>query len=505
MTKNLAKSAVLALISGLLATYAVDNAIFLLSWVCLIPLFIAFNHKTHKEFIALALFFSIGVSLVGTSWMITGAASFTDSSLLFGLLIFIVYILVSTLFWGLFFLIISWGQFLDRYSVVVRGLLLASVWVLYEVVKNAIFEGQPWFNYYTGTCLAQNTSAIQPVAFLGTPILTFVMILVNYMFAAFLMERKGKKLLIPLSIIIGYLGIGALMLHYFDNNLKPSGKPFKLAILVENLPPEVKWNDATGDALAGNFIKMSKLAVYSKSDMALWSESSIPWKYKPNDDLVHVILKISGPAGITNLIGINTGYSKKSLYNSIYCFLPDGSLSNRYDKSIALDFIEKPVAGFIIPFFIGEGCDVEEGRNPKPIVTPYGKAGVMICNESFIPEAATNMAKKGAEFFVNPSNDGWFMKFDVVTLHFYNAKLRAVETRKDIAINSNNGISGMIQASGRVTMSRKDKYPFVETVIVSPNKEVSVYTKYPYILAFLCGGILIGFFYFRIKPLKKKK
>ena len=501
MFKKFSISALLALLSGILMVYAVQNAIFWLTWLCLTPLFIAINNKTRKQMIILSIIFGASLHLGGCSWMVTGAASFTKDGIFFGVLVLLAYTFFATLIWMLFFFVISWGKFLDKHSFIVKGLILASLWVLVDAIKFIVFAGQPWMNFFVGLGIAKNIWAIQPAAYFGVHVITFVVVYVNYLFAAFFIELKWNKVILPLSLIVGYLGIGGLMLYMYESNPEPSRKPFKLAILAENIPPEVKWEANTGEALVADLLQMNKIAVSLKSDMTLWSESSIPWKYTPGDDLLEEIHKISAPIGMTNLVGINTGYSKKSMYNSIYCFLPDGSISGRYDKYIGLDFIEVPVAGLIIPFFVG-GSYVEIGHHPRPLDTPFGKAGVMICNESFVSESALNIVNKGAEFLVNPSNDGWFSRFDIVYMHFYNARLRAVETRKDLAINSNNGISGMVQSSGRIKFYRQDTQSFVKQVTITPNKQVTLYSKLPYLFVYFCITLLLVFFYFRFKPSK---
>ena len=98
---------------------------------------------------------------------------------------------------------------------------------------------------------------------------------------------------------------------------------------------------------------------------------------------------------------------------------------------------------------------VNDPEHSKPLTTPYGKAGFLICNEAALPAAAANQVKQGAEFLMNMSNDGWFNDTYIVRVHYYYARLRAVESRKDIAINCNNGFSGLIKASGDIEVQEK--------------------------------------------------
>jgi len=207
---------------------------------------------------------------------------------------------------------------------------------------------------------------------------------------------------------------------------------------------------------------MNREAVNSKAEMALWSESVLPWNYRPDDVLLQEILKISKPMGMINLIGVNSNVpgNVKTIINSVYCLSSDGRVQGRYDKSVLLGFLEKPAFGMVVLFFV-DNFLLLEGNNPRPLKTPFGQAGVIICNESLVSSAASNMAVKGAEFLVNPSNDSWYVKSDVASFHFFNTRLRAVETRKDVVINCNKGISGLVKASGRIASFRKGDHSFV--------------------------------------------
>jgi apolipoprotein N-acyltransferase len=137
----------------------------------------------------------------------------------------------------------------------------------------------------------------------------------------------------------------------------------------------------------------------------------------------------------------------------------------------------------LLPFFSANGYSVLPGRNNLPISTPYGKAGILICNESALPVAAASSVRRGAQFLLNLSNDGWFRDTWLVASHFYNARLRAVETRKDLAINSNNGRSGLVNASGRITDEN--------FVTIRPNSVQPMAVRYPLLPACICVLILL--------------
>lgn len=503
MPKFLKNPVVLTFMSGLIAGYTILHSVFILAWVCFVPLFVALHQKTLKQSVMLGMVFGFA-SYLNCLWIVTLTSTFTGSGIVIGLMVMLVCTLVTVLYRVLMMLGLFFISSFKSKNLIVNALNFASAWVLMEMVWNLPLSGLPWLHYYTGDTLLGSYFAIQPAAFFGVYILTFAVIFSNYLFASVLLQKNWRKLYIPVVFILFYLLAGWVSVQLFDNKLSPSKKSFTIAVLADNIPPETKWDDRSGNIIVADILDLNRKASTLKPNVILWSESAIPWTFRTDDDLLNEIHKITAPNQITHLLGMNTDCSGKMVYNSLYCILPNGSVSGRYDKSTSLDFIEGKIAGLLVPFFSDNGFYVKTGHDPIPLETPYGKAGVMICNESFLSESAGNMVKKGAEFLVCPSNDGWFRESPIVGMHFYNARLRAVETRKDIVVNSNNGFCGMIDASGKIILKRMDHVPFVEMTSVTPNTVSSFYTLYPYFFIYLCIAYLACSFGFQLYTVRKK-
>jgi apolipoprotein N-acyltransferase len=90
------------------------------------------------------------------------------------------------------------------------------------------------------------------------------------------------------------------------------------------------------------------------------------------------------------------------------------------------------------------------GTERHPITVTDGlKAATFVCYEIIFPDEVSQGAK-GADFIVNVTNDAWFGDTPGPYQHFRSAQIRAVETRLPIVRSANNGISGVIDARGRV-------------------------------------------------------
>lgn len=475
------------LTSGVLTFIAMCEINFWLSWICYIPLFISISNVSPGKAFKRGFLFGSSIAFLAFFWMIPGAERFTGHSIFYGIGVFIPSLIFLSLYhagtlWC--FAVLKRNEVKPR-SLVINSLLIASVICTGEALLMLISEGFPWFDEHSGSGLSANLYSIQPASLFGVHVLSFVVVLVNYLTAYFIIHKLYLKLYIPVAVSIIYMSAGFLLFNSFN---VPEEKDFRIAILAENILPEMKWDEHTGNMLVQQLIDLNRLAVSMKPDMILWSESGVPWTYSKDDDLIKEVLKITAPAQAAHILGMNTAYGKNEVFNSAYCILPDGKVNARYDKQHLLALIEKPLNGIVIPFFSSNGF-IERNNNAyaAPLNTPYGKAGLLICNESVVPSAAANMVKQGAQFLCNMSNDGWFNDTYIVTDHFYTARLRAVESRKDLVINSNNGYSGLIKASGEIDVMKRSTEPFAEMVSVQPNNYTTPAALFPKLFVYGCA------------------
>ena len=489
MQKFLNRSWPGAVASGFLTYITVCHINFICSWICYIPFFISIYDKPAKQVFKAALAFGFTFSCLAFFWMIPGAERFTGYNILYGAGVFIISAAFFSLYTGCFlycFALLRKNSERPN-AILINSILAASVYCVAEALLMIVSSGFPWFDVHSGNGLAENKYAVQPAAFFSIHVMTFVVIMVNYLTAVFIAKKSWQKLYIPVSIVVTYLLTGFFVFQNFETRL-PKGKTFNVAILSENFLPDIIWDDNTGNILVQKILDLNRSIVSLKPDMALWSESAIPWTYSKDDDLVKAVFKITDPVGITHIMGINTAYKENEVFNSAYCILPGGIVTGRYDKQYLLSFIETPFNGLLMPFFSSKGYSALTSReHSHPLLTPYGKAGFLICNEAALPVAAANQVKQGAEFLMNMSNDGWFNDTYIVKLHYYYARLRAVESRKDIAINCNNGFSGLIKASGDIALKEESTEPFVKMVTMQPNKYITMASSYPGIFTYGCA------------------
>jgi apolipoprotein N-acyltransferase len=108
----------------------------------------------------------------------------------------------------------------------------------------------------------------------------------------------------------------------------------------------------------------------------------------------------------------------------------------------------------ISDFTAGESYDV----GTIPTVETYGRSdrpkfGTFICYEAIFPDEIRRFAANGAELLINLSNDGWFGRSAAPAQHLMMARVRAIESRRWLLRDTNNGFTVSVDPYGRIVAS----------------------------------------------------
>jgi apolipoprotein N-acyltransferase len=157
---------------------------------------------------------------------------------------------------------------------------------------------------------------------------------------------------------------------------------------------------------------------------------------------------------VAGSLGLNqTSPQQQTLYNSAALIAPSGEWAGRYDKVHLVPF------GEYVPYrelfaFAGkltrEVGDFSPGAERHPLDLGEFKLGVFICYESIFPDEVREFAAKGAEVFVNISNDSWFGPTGAPGQHLNMVRMRAIENRRWVLRATDTGITAAIDPYGRV-------------------------------------------------------
>lgn len=499
----------IALLSTIPLTLAIQMVDTPLNWGMYVLVFLSCMEDNLKTTIKRSTLIGSVTALINFSWIISSTNDFAGKGGFFlGLLIMLGFCIAFVLYAniiGVLYATLRWHN-RENYSWVFNSILAGCLFTGLDLGMTLIGQGFSTCMYLNFISLAHNQYAIQPTAFVSPYFLSFLIGATNFQAAYFIYHRKYKLLSIPVAIILIYLGIGSVLLYNYNKTLEKdavvnNSKRFKAALICENILPKYKWDSQNGFQLVNNLFSLNKKAIASGANLAIWSETAIPWTYQENDDFIGELNKQCTAANMSFILGINTQYQGNVYYNSMYSYAPNAQLLGRYDKRQALFLVEKPFMGIVLPFFINSASYlVKESRNDTPLRTQYGYAGMLLCNESAIGLLAAKSVRLGANFLINSGNDGWFANTYITKQHFYYARLRAVENRKDILINNNNGYSGMVRSNGDIVGKEQDDFSTVLTYDVMPNSYLTPVSQHYYTLMFyFCLVLFIVIEIFNIK------
>ncbi len=148
---------------------------------------------------------------------------------------------------------------------------------------------------------------------------------------------------------------------------------------------------------------------------------------------------------------------KEEHYNAAFHFMPFRHVGTRYDKRVLVPLSEyMPFAFFrsfiekygITTFFVhGKEAKIFQGIIPLAASVCYEEGYSGLIREGRI---------RGAEVFVNVTNDGWFPFSRLPQEHFNLGRLRAVENGVPVLRACNTGITSAVDSFGRVIASMEE-------------------------------------------------
>ncbi|WP_299826579.1 apolipoprotein N-acyltransferase [uncultured Pontibacter sp.] len=474
---------------------------YVIAWFALLLLFISLFKVsgTQQAFRTGLLFGAVSAGILNY-WMVPAIQYYAQSSLLLSVACWLLAVLLIALCYGFQFALYEKVRFQSGtwLALLMNAAWMAMLWVGMEWLRAIAFAGLPWLSYSFGVSISSQLYLVQPAAFGSVYILSFSLVLFNYILSYAIYSSNWKWIIAPLAIVGFHTLSGILLYQQISNSInKVSQRPVTTALVLAAQSPEAVWDERNGNALVQSLLTLNKKAASVDPDLVLWSETVVPWVYSPNDDFLRELSReLSGKKGHF-MLGMSspTAQGDPSVYNSAYLFKADGQLAGRYDKTELLTLVERPLfreeSNIVLPFLAGGALTVKAGSSKQLMQTPWGEAGLLLCSESAVPALTNRYGQQGATFLVNLGNDGWFSDYFITEQHFYNARLRAVESRKDIVINNNRGISGVIHGSGDIGAQFQSQVADVQQVTFYPNALAAFnYQNFLYIL-FSLGVLLL--------------
>jgi len=365
-----------------------------------------------------------------------------------------------------------------------RPFVFAMAWALYEYFKSVGFLGYPW-----GLVAYPISDWLPLVQFIDTTGiwgLSFLAALANSLVAEWAMyawnaapplppvSRRGRVRLAWRAMLVRDAAFAAVVLAvvlgygYFRlAQPEPAGRTANLLLVQQNIDPWDSGKARKGGTEINQGLTLDGLAAAERPvDLAAWSETSVMDAFVTLDrrfDRKSSMVKFAQQAGVPILFGgVVIVDARRNLFmNGAILIAPDGTILDTYGKMHPVPFAES------IPFFtfppvqwfftkvVGVWFPWVQGKRYTIFRVPLSAGGELafgapICFEDAFSDLCRRFILRGADLWVNMTNDYWSKTMSSEYQHFQVARFRAVENRRVMVRSTNGGVTAVGDPKGRV-------------------------------------------------------
>ena len=540
------KYIILSLLSAILLsiswpTYGIPFFIFF----ALVPLLILehditkFSSIKNKGWAIFALTYLCFIiwNIVTTGWLY-GAKNPDGTNSLFAV---VVPVMLNSLFYSLVFQCYHWYK---KAQGTYFGLVFfVAIWMVFEKFHLSWELTWPWLNL--GNAFADYPKFIQWYDTLGSTGGSFWILIVNvyafYTLRIWEAGRKQKSLIINSAVLICFIGLPMIisLVKYENFNEKPIGS-VNVLMLQPELNPYTEKYSKDSLTILNDLLTLAETSSKGQIDYYLGPETSLPGFGSISEtgfeqsELLNKVKEflVKHPKSVfATGISSHKFYKNESektatsyqtsqgifvdSYNSAVQIIPNQKIEV-YHKGKLVPGVEifpyvnvlKPLLGDAMLNLGGTVASLGIDKERKVFSNSFnkGKIAPIICYESIYGEFTGEYVKKGANFLGIMTNDSWWGVTQGHQQLMAYARMRAIETRREIARSANSGISAHINARGDVV---SDTFYGDKTTLfakVNLYNKITFYTKAGDLLSRICIFVL-GFllFYNWIKKFQNRK
>lgn len=359
-----------------------------------------------------------------------------------------------------------------------RIISFAIVWTLIEWLRGHILTGFPW--NMLGDAFAASDAWLQAGALVGPYGLGFLAVLI-FASPAVVDSRTATPLpgapmlSVPwraplaalLTLCLLWLG-GAMRLALATSDTVDG---VSLRLVQANVAQKDKWRRENRAAVLGQYLRISAAGTpenqrgLDQITHLIWPESALPFLLAREPLVLSAISRML-PRGVTLITGAQRGEPDpetasdrlERFYNSLYLIDDEGRIVDTYDKAHLTPFGEYlPMQNFLEWIGLEQLTRMkggfQAGAGVRALDVPRAPAATpLICYEIIFPGALGSLPERPG-WIVNVTNDAWFGESSGPYQHFLQARQRAIEQGLPVVRAAGTGISGVIDAYGRIQAS----------------------------------------------------
>jgi len=493
------------------------------AWIALVPLLVAIlcagNLQSRN---ALRRTFLLGY-VCGVLWYAGNCYWIYDTMYIYGGLpawASAVMLAGFSLVLGLYFAVFAWAVVLVRRATGDTRWALAAAPVFWTALDLAAarITSVPWDQL--GYSQIDNALLTRLAPWTGVYGISFVLIAINALIAGgVLIERcRTRRVRGICGVVLACGGTAGILIQ------PPAPAPTTTAVLVQpnlNVGANNSWSGPEWDQHIAQFARLAgkTCAPYipgipqltTKVDMpecaqppanpnlVVWPESPAPFFEQDSrfeQAMSAIAQQVHAPL-IVNAIGTDylPAENQSNDYVSAVIFNADGQRVGRYDKIHLVPF------GEYVPFqqvfffahkLAGAVPNFTHGQVRKVFLLGGHRYGVFICYEAVFASEVRQFARLGAQVLVNISDDGWYGDTSAPWQHLNMARMRAIENRRWLLRDTNNGVTASIDPYGRVRQSIPRHQVDALAAEFGYRSDITFYTAHGDVFAWICALLALA-------------
>lgn len=317
----------------------------------------------------------------------------------------------------------------------------------------ALAEVARWYWPFGGVPLANialsqvDTPLILP-ARVGGPLLVIMLVVVVGQMLSALWTRESKP------AAFGAIAVFATLVVAVLHPRAAVVRDIDVAIVQGGGPVRTRASSFQEPVVLARHVEATK-ALLDPVDFILWPENVVnPGRYLSMESARETVADVAAEYDAPVLAGWFHPFDDRYNVNYQTTMLPNGQELDRYDKVRTVPFgefvpfrsaIEATGMADLLP-----ARDALPGTEPPVLDTPVGPVGVSISWEAFFERRARDSVANGAQILTNPTNGSSFWLTQVHTQQVASNQLRAVENDRWLLMAAPTGLSGVIDADGRL-------------------------------------------------------
>jgi apolipoprotein N-acyltransferase len=375
------------------------------------------------------------------------------------------------------------------------------LWMATEHARCHAYRGFPW--NLTAHALYRHPVWLQPAAIGGAYVVGFFVFAVAALLTAAVVRRRWLPLGAAAALALAVGGWGAARMVR-----RPSeGTALTVVLLQPNQTEETRATPAGAARAYAEVLEQARDAADAMPDLIVVPESALPVYWDRSYELRQELATIAR-AGRDILFNDVVEEPDGRYYNAARLLTPKGLSGPAYRKVHLVPF------GEYVPlprvFFFVRQISTEIGAfspAPEPTVLRADPLaiGVGICYEILYPSLARAEVASGANLLATISNDSWYGRAGAQQQHFAGAVIRAVENERYLVRAAITGISGIVDARGRILAESPADVKTTVTGRVRLHGERTAWTRWGFWLPRIadilaCGVLILGFARLRRGP-----